>query len=192
MKKLTFMCMMALGCLTFQACDSNKKASTDSVENAENANETKEDQGTTVPKEDDTEFAVKAASGGLLEVELGKLAEQKGRSAKVKEFGAQMVKDHTKANAELKALAASKNITIPSTPGEDQQKDIADIGKLSGAEFDKKYISYMKDDHEEDVKEFKKAANDARDADIKAFAAKTLPVIQMHLDMVKTIDKSIN
>ena len=183
--------MLALGCVTFQSCDS-KKTSTDSVENAENANENKDDQGATAEKEDDTEFAVKAASGGILEVELGKLAEQKGVSAKVKEFGAQMVKDHSKANAELKALAASKNITIPSTPGEDQQKDIAEISKLSGAEFDKKYISYMKDDHEEDVKEFKKAADDAKDADLKAFAAKTLPVIQMHLDMVKAMDKSMN
>ena len=192
MKKIMLLCTLALGCMTFQACNSNKKASSDSVENAENANENKEDQGAAVPKEDDTEFAVKAASGGLLEVELGKLAEEKGRSANVKEFGAQMVKDHSKANAELKALAASKNITIPSTPGEDQQKDIADIRKLSGAEFDKKYISYMKDDHEEDVKEFKKAADDSKDADLKAFAAKTLPVLQMHLEMVKTIDKSIN
>ncbi len=190
MKKVMLTSLLALGCLTFQACNSSKKTSDDSVENAENSNEKKEDQGST-QKEDDTEFAVKAASGGLVEVELGRMAQEKAQSAQVKEFGAQMITDHTKANAELKALAATKNITIPSTPGEEQQKDIADLGKLSGAEFDKKYISYMKDDHEEDVKEFKKAADDAKDPDLKAFATKTLPVLQKHLDMVKAIDKQL-
>ncbi|MEZ0541095.1 DUF4142 domain-containing protein [Fibrella arboris] len=191
MKKRTLVYLLAMSCLTFQACNSEKKATSDSVENAENANETKEEQGAGA-EEDDSEFAVKAASGGLLEVELGKLAQEKGQDAEVKQFGAKMVEDHTKANDELKALATLKNITIPSTPGEDKQKDIDDMRKLSGAEFDKKYISYMKDDHEEDVKEFKKAAQDAKDQSIKEFAAKTLPTLQMHLDMVTAIDKKLN
>lgn len=181
---------LAIACLTFQAC-SSKKNSDDSMKNAEAVNEQKEDQGSAPTKEDDSEFAVKAASGGLVEVELGRMAQEKGQSAQVKAFGAQMMKDHTKANDELKALAARKNITLPTTPGEEQQKHINDLAKLSGAEFDKKYISYMKDDHEEDVKEFKKAADDAKDADIKAFAAKTLPTLQQHLDMVTAIDKAM-
>ncbi|WP_375444504.1 DUF4142 domain-containing protein [uncultured Fibrella sp.] len=191
MKKRTVLYLLAMSCLTFQACNNNKKTTDDSVQNAENVNETKEEQGTGA-EDDDSKFAVKAASGGLLEVALGKLAQEKGQSAQVKEFGAQMVKDHEKANEELKALATLKNITIPTTPGEDQQKDMDEISKLSGAEFDKKYISYMKDDHEEDVSEFKKAAQDAKDPSIKEFAAKTLPTLQMHLDMVTAIDKKLN
>ena len=190
MKKTSLVYLLAIGCLTFQACG-GKKNSDDSVKNAEAVNEQKEDQGTTPTKEDDSEFAVKAASGGMVEVELGRMAQEKGQSAQVKDFGAQMIKDHTKANDELKALAASKNITLPTTPGEEQQKHINDLSKLTGAEFDKKYISYMKDDHEEDVKEFKEAADDAKDADIKAFAAKTLPTLQHHLEMVKAIDKAM-
>ncbi|RYF73814.1 MAG: DUF4142 domain-containing protein [Cytophagaceae bacterium] len=191
MKKRTLVYLLAMSCLTFQACNSEKKTTSDSVENAENSNETKEEQGAGA-EDDDSEFTVKAASGGLLEVELGKLAQEKGQNAEVKQFGAKMVEDHTKANEELKALATLKNITIPSTPGEDKQKDIDDMRKLSGAEFDKKYISYMKDDHEEDVKEFTEAAKDAKDQSIKEFAAKTLPTLQMHLDMVKAIDKKLN
>lgn len=191
MKKRTVLYLLAMSCLTFQACNSNKKTTDDSVQNAENVNETKEDQGSGA-EDEDSKFAVKAASGGLLEVALGKLAQEKGQNPQVKEFGAQMVKDHEKANEELKALATLKNITIPTTPGEDQQKDMDEISKLSGAEFDKKYISYMKDDHEEDVSEFKKAAQDAKDPSIKEFAAKTLPTLQMHLDMVTAIDKKLN
>ncbi len=180
-----------MSCLTFQACTSENKKVDDSVEHAEDANEAKEEQGTGA-KEDDSEFAVKAASGGLMEVALGRIAQQKAQNAQVKEFGAQMVKDHEKANAELKALAATKNITLPTAPGEDKQKDIDRLSKLSGAEFDKEYISFMKDDHEADVKEFKEAAQDAKDPDVKAFAAKTLPTLQMHLDMVTAIDKKMN
>lgn len=185
------MYLLAMSCLTFQACTSENKKVDDSVEHADDANEAKEEQGAGA-KEDDSEFAVKAASGGLLEVTLGKLAQQKAQNPQVKEFGAQMVKDHEKANAELKALAASKNITLPTSPGEDHLKHIEDISKLSGAEFDKKYISFMKEDHEEDVKEFKEAAQDAKDPDVKAFAAKTLPTLQMHLDMVTALDKKMN
>ncbi|XWW45999.1 DUF4142 domain-containing protein [Fibrella sp. USSR17] len=191
MKKTSMLVMLAISCLTFQACNSEKKTTNDSVENAENANENKEEQGTGA-EDDDSEFAVKAASGGLLEVELGKIAQEKGQSAEVKKFGVQMVTDHEKANAELKALAALKNITLPTTPGEEHQKDIDDMRKLSGAEFDKKYISYMKDDHEEDVKEFKEAAKDAKDPSIREFATKTLPTLQMHLDMVTAMDKKMN
>ena len=87
----------------------------------------KEDAGTG-QSEDSNEFATKAANGGMMEVELGRMAQEKGMSKDVKEFGAMMVADHSKANEELKTLAAAKNITLPSTLGEDMQKD----GKRSG------------------------------------------------------------
>lgn len=191
MKKVSLICMLALGGLTFQACSDSKKKGDDSVENAQAVNEANEDQGTAPAKEDDSEFAVMAASGGMLEVELGRMAQEKGRSQQVKDFGAMIVADHTKANDELKTLAAGKNITLPTTPGEEHQKHINDLAKLSGAEFDKKYIALMVDDHEKDVKEFKEAADDAKDADLKAFAAKTLPTLQQHLDKVKAIEKTL-
>lgn len=190
MKKVTLICMLALGAFTFQSCGS-KKASDDSVENADNANEKKEDNGTG-QKEDDSEFAVKAASGGMLEVEAGRMAQEKSQNQQIKAFGAKLVTDHTKANDELKALAATKNVTLPTTPGEDAQKHIDELRKLTGTDFDKKFISMMVDDHEDDVNLFKKAADDAKDPGIKAFAAKTLPTLEEHLTMVKELDKTVN
>ncbi len=190
MKKVPFLFLLALSAFTFQACDNSSK-SKDSAERAEASNEAKEDANANNVAEDDAEFAVKAASGGMLEVELGKMAQEKGRSQRVKDFGAMMVKDHSKAGDELKTIAAAKNITLPTTPGEDHQKHIDELSKLSGAEFDKKYISLMVDDHEKDVKEFSEAAEDCKDAELKAFAAKTAPVVKEHLDMVKSIKDSM-
>ncbi len=191
MKKVSLLILLAVSTLSFQACD-NKKKESDSMENAEDKNENKEDAGTG-QNEDTNEFAMKAANGGMMEVELGRMAQEKGMSKDVKEFGAMMVADHSKANDELKTLATAKNITLPSTLGEDAQEDVNELAKLSGKEFDKKYVSMMVDDHKEDVDAFKKAAEDnSVDPDIKAFAAKTLPTLQQHLDRINAIDKMMN
>jgi putative membrane protein len=191
MKKVSLLILLAVSTLSFQACD-NKKKESDSMENAEEANEKKEDAGTG-KSEDTNEFAMKAANGGMMEVELGRMAQEKGMSQDVKEFGSMMVADHSKANDELKTLATAKNITLPATLGEDAQEDVNELAKLSGKEFDKKYVSMMVDDHKEDVDAFKKAAEDnSIDPEIKAFAAKTLPTLQQHLDRINTIDKTMN
>ncbi|KAA5544212.1 DUF4142 domain-containing protein [Adhaeribacter rhizoryzae] len=135
---------------------------------------------------DTTSFAVKAASGGLMEVALGEMAQQKAANADVKKFGQQMVTDHSKANAELKTLAAAKNIQLPSTPLPKHQKHIDHMGSLSGAEFDKHYMTMMVEDHEEDVTLFQTTANDnSQDAELKAFAQKTLPVLKSHLQLAQ-------
>ncbi len=101
-----------------------------------------------------------------------------------------LLTDHQKANDELKALAGRKNITLPARLGEDEQKHVDELAKLSGAEFDKKYVELMVEDHEDDVKLFKKAAEGAEDADLKAFATKQLPIQQKHLERITTIDKN--
>lgn len=121
-----------------------------------------------------------------MEVELGKLASTNASSPAVKAFGQQMVSDHTKANDELKTLAASKNITLPATPGNKHQDHINDLKEKKGADFDKAYIDLMVDDHKEDVDAFQKEANDGKDAEIKAFAAGKVPTLQHHLDMAKS------
>ena len=136
---------------------------------------------------DDRDFVMEAASGGLMEVTLGNLAKTNAASAQVKEFGAMMVTDHTKANNELKAVAAKKNITLPETPMEKQQKHIDELKTKKGADFDKAYVDLMVDDHKEDVSKFQDEANKGNDADVKAFAAKTLPVLQKHLDHIQKI-----
>ena len=102
-----------------------------------------------------------------------------------------MVKDHSKANEELKALAASKNITIPTTPGEKHQKHIDDLKNKKGADFDKDYIKMMVDDHEEDISKFEKEGNNGNDAQIKAFAAGKVPTLKHHLEMAKSINDAM-
>ena len=135
----------------------------------------------------DEEFAMKAAEGGMMEVMMGELAQKNGASQEVKDFGKMMVTDHSKANDELKALAAQKNINLPSTLGNEKQDKYNDLAKKTGKDFDKDYIDLMVKDHEHDIDEFKEEADKGNDPDIKAFAAKTLPTLQHHYDRIKQI-----
>ncbi len=186
MKKVMLNGILAVTfCFWMTACDSPNTAKEDSTEMAEEQNEEKL---TSDDAEDNADFMVKAASGGMLEVELGRMALQKASSPKVKQFAQQMIDDHTKANEELKALAAKKNITLPTTPGDEAQEHINDLAKYSGAEFDKEYLELMHKDHQEDLDLFKEAAEEAEDADVKAFAAKTLPVLENHHQMVEQME----
>ena len=139
------------------------------------------------PRHDDRAFVLEAGPGGLAEVELGKLAAQKGQSADVKRFGQRMVSDHSKANAELKKLAASKGITLPAEMNAEQKAERDKLAKLSGPEFDREYMALMVEDHDTDVAAFQEEAKDGSDPEIKSFAAKTLPTLQEHQRMSKEI-----
>lgn len=136
----------------------------------------------------DKKFLTKAAQGGMMEVALGQQAKQKGVAADVKSFGDRMVTDHGKANDELKQLAAKKGFVLPTQLDDDHAKQIDKLSKLSGVKFDEGYADKMVDDHKDDVKEFKDASTDLKDPDIRAWAAKTLPVLEDHLTMAKTIE----
>jgi len=136
----------------------------------------------------DHEFVMDAAMGGLMEVELGRIAAQKGMSESVKQFGQRMVDDHGKANQELMSLASSKGMTLPTALDEKHQKDVTKLSALSGAEFDRAYSKMMLSDHMKDVKEFEKQSTKGADPDIKAFASKTLPTLQEHLQMAKALE----
>jgi putative membrane protein len=134
------------------------------------------------------DFLTEAASGGMMEVQLGQLAKTKASSQAVKDFAAMMVRDHSNANTQLKSIAAKKNVTLPAALPEKHQKHVTDLTEKSGADFDKDYMKMMVDDHQDDIKMFEKCAKDDKeDADIKAFAAKTLPTLYKHLDAAKAI-----
>jgi putative membrane protein len=139
----------------------------------------------------DSEFMTKAASGGLLEVQLGQQVAQKATTPDAKQFAQQMVTDHTKANDELKALAARKNMTLPTTLGKEQQKVYDEVLAEKGADLDKKYVSAMLTDHQEDIKQYQEAVTKSSDADIKTYAQKQLPVLQMHLGMLQKMQPVI-
>lgn len=135
----------------------------------------------------DSTFAMKAASGGLTEVTLGKMATEKASSQSVKDFGQKMVDDHTKANDELKSIASSKNMTLPTSPNAKDQATIDKMSKLSGKDFDKAYVKDMVMDHKTDITLFQKEANSGTDPDVKSFASKTLPTLQEHQKMINDI-----
>jgi putative membrane protein len=135
----------------------------------------------------DATFYKKAAEGGMAEVEMGKLAQEKSSTASVKQFGAQMVTDHSAANEKLKAIAVGKNIKLPTSPSVGQMATKTKLEVLSGATFDKSYIKGMVKDHQEDIKEFQTEANSGQDPDAKAYAAATLPTLKSHLKMIQAI-----
>jgi len=139
----------------------------------------------------DKHFMSKAAQGGLAEVQLGQLAQQNGSNSAVKEFGQKMVSDHTQANNELMSVAQQKGMTPP-TDLDTHDKTAKDkLSKLQGAEFDKAYMQHMVKDHEKDVAEFRKEAQNAKDPDVKAFAQKTLPILEQHLQMARTVASQV-
>jgi putative membrane protein len=135
----------------------------------------------------DAKFYRDAAEGGMAEVAMGNLAQQKAQSPSVKEFGAQMVKDHSAANEKLKALAQSKNITLPANPSVADMEAKSKLQVLSGQSFDKSYIKGMIQDHEEDIAEFKQEAASGQDPDAKAFANAALPTLEAHLKKIQAI-----
>jgi putative membrane protein len=139
----------------------------------------------------DTDFATEAAQAGMLEVKLGQLAMDKSSSSDVKELGRMMVDDHTKANDELKSIAAKKNITLPATLDNKGQKHYDELSKKSGAEFDKAYTKLMVKDHKKVVADFKKEAANGKDPDLKSWAAKTAPKLEHHLSMSETTEQKV-
>jgi putative membrane protein len=135
----------------------------------------------------DAAFYKKAAEGGMAEVEMGKLAQEKSSTASVKEFGAMMVADHSAANQKLKAIAAGKNIKLPMSISVGQTATKTKLEALSGATFDKSYIKGMVKDHQEDIKEFQTEATSGQDPDARAYAATTLPTLTAHLKKIQSI-----
>jgi len=137
--------------------------------------------------EEAKQFVHKAARAGIAEVKLGKIAAEQAASPGVQQFGQRMVTDHTKANEKLKTIAQDKNIDVP-TEMEAQHQEFAEtLAKLQGAGFDRAYIRQMVEDHEKAVKLFSKEAQEGQDADLKAFAAETLPTLQEHLKMASQL-----
>jgi putative membrane protein len=134
---------------------------------------------------DDKEFMTKAAQDNMLEVTLGKEIATKARSPEVKKLAEQLATDHAKSNAELKDLAARKGVTLPTELDAKHKAEVDDLAKLSGDKLSKEYVDDIVDDHAGDVKDFRKASTDLKDPDLRAWATKTLPVLEHHHEMAK-------
>ena len=136
-------------------------------------------------------FIEDTAKDGMAEVQLGQLAAQKAGSEDVKKFGQKMVDDHTKANDQLKQLAQSKGVELPTDIDRSAKREHDKLSKLSGADFDREFMKGMVKDHQKAVKEFQKEATKAKDPDVRNFAAKTLPTLQDHLQMAENANQTV-
>ena len=138
----------------------------------------------------DQSFYKDAAEGGLAEVQLGQLAQDKGQSTAVKQYGQMMVHDHTAANDKLKSVAAGKGIDLPTSPGVGQMATKAKLQLLSGDSFDKSFISTMVQDHKDTIELFQKEVSNGQDPEAKAFAKATLPTLKTHMKKIQAIAKT--
>ena len=130
----------------------------------------------------DQQFVTKAAEGGMFEVEIGKLAADKAADANVKSFAQMLVDDHSAANDKLRQIASGHNVALPASISDDQKKELDQLSKLSGAQFDKQFVKMVGiKDHHHDIAEFEKASKSAQSPDVKDFAANALPTLKKHL-----------
>lgn len=187
MKKYAHIALLLVA-IAMMTVSCNKTKEQDSKEEA--TEENKEKFAETDLKAD-WKFAVNAAAGGLLEVELGKLAQSKGTDPQVKAFSESMVADHGKSNEELKSLAQQKNISIPDSLSEEHKKKYDDLASKSGKDFDEAYIKNMVDDHEKNIAAFKEESENGKDPELKSWAAAKLPILTHHLEMAKQAKENI-
>lgn len=191
MKRLSLPVCLAFVALSIGCGDAANEPSTDATETTMETPAADTDNTMSIDTSAANAFMVEAASGGLMEVELGRYASDNASSPQVKAFGQMMVKDHSNANEDLKALAARKNVTLPTAPNEKHQEIINNLKQKKGTEFDKAYVEEMVKAHENDVAKFQSKATEGDDADVVTFAAKTLPVLKSHLDQVKKLHENM-
>jgi putative membrane protein len=135
----------------------------------------------------DASFYKNAAEAGIFEVDAGHMAQEKGNNQQVKDFGSMMVKDHTAANDKLQSIGSSKNITLPTSAGVAEMATEAKLKLLSGDTFDKSYVKSQVTAHQKAIALFRKEATSGQDADAKAFASASLPMLHSHLKAATSI-----
>lgn len=177
MRTTTTFIIAALAFLS-SACNSEK----DSVKQAQEQN-----QNSAIDK-DISEFMTEAADARMMDIEMGKLAMEKGTTAAIKQYGQLMITEQTKMLQDLRVLAASKNIILPNKLSDKSAGTLEDLKEKSGVEFDDEFMERMKKDHKDDVDEFDDAT-DFADRDVKKFAETYVPVVESHLDKIREIEK---
>ena len=192
MKKLVLLAAIVPAILAISACKINDKDNSEvKTDSLNTTTDTTTKLSISVEKAD-SQFTVDAAGSSIAEVALGKLAQQKAIDRRIKNFGTMMIKNHSKLKDSITALAAIKKIAIPAVVDANVQKELADLAKKAGNDFDKAYIKYMIDNHKKDISTFEAATKKCQDPDIKAFAVKTLPTLRTHLDAINAIKEGMN
>lgn len=147
--------------------------------------------GSTPLVESDQKFLRKAIEGSLTEISAARHVVQAGSNPEVKSYANELLTDHTKAHEDLQKLAQQKGMNLPAEITGDHKDTVHDMTKLGGAQLDKKYAKEMVDDHEKDVKDFRDAAKDVKDPDLRAWAQKQIPILENHLTKAKLLEKKI-
>jgi putative membrane protein len=167
--------------------NANQNANVVTNKNSNNSNTTAGEVAMSGMSSRDQKFITDKAMSGMMEVELGRWAAQKGTSEEVKAFGRRVVEDHSKVNTELKQLASAKGITLATEMDRKHQSNISKISRLTGEEFDRAFSKMMLKSHEDSVKDFEKVSTSSEDAELKAFASKVLPTLQEHLQLARAL-----
>lgn len=200
MKRLSYVIMAAAGLMLFSCgetrTDDQRIEADRDVSDAKEINDERLDSTTLTDNnglfgKSDADLVVEGAASGMAELEAARLAKDKASNPQVKEYAAQLVKDHEAVNAALKTVAAAKGITLPNTVKDAQQKDLTDLREKTGNDFDKEFMKMMENMHQDDVNRLEKLAEKADDAEIRNFAASNLPQMRNHLEKAKSIRENL-
>jgi putative membrane protein len=174
------------------SCKQRDEVPNDDNQVTESSNEVQADTASVSQgNESDNSFLAEAAIINMEEIELGKLAQTKSASKDVKDFGKMMVDGHTKSLGELKDLASKKGVDLPQDVSEKGKATKEELMKADAKSFDKQYMSKMVDGHQDAISKFESARDNSADADVKAWATKTLPDLKMHLEHAQMVQKKV-
>lgn len=186
--QFSFLCLFALLFICASCSNVNdSKETADSLNKVKDTSDVPMVTGGIAVDEDDAKFATEAANGGMAEVEFARVALTKTTNTAIKDFANMMLNDHGKANEELKAIATDKNITLPTAIDDEHQKKLDKLNEKTGRDFDKEYADAMVNGHQKMLDLMKKESEKGHDPELRAFATKTIPVVQSHLDLIKKI-----
>ena len=183
---------LALPLLALVACSSNSTGTEDPVAAARANNEKRIDTADITDKQEaDADFLVNTASNALLNIELGKLAQQQGSSAAVKTYGQRLVQQRLELLRALQSLAAAKQLTVPADLGEDARAAYHEMSTQTGAELDKQLLMLVVKTQKQDEDAFDDMQDDAYDGDIRGLAAKYLPSVKEQLEAAEEAEDQI-
>jgi putative membrane protein len=175
--------LLLAGTVTITSCQEQPK---DSKEIAEESNEAKKD---TRASEKDAQFVVDVVASNYAEVELAKAAQQKSTNSEIKDIAAMLEADHTALIGQLKDYAGKTNISVPSAPTPEAQKDAQDLieNNKKEMEFDKKWTNVLIDKHEQTISKLERDSNDVADPALQSIIGQALPKVRMHRDKLMQI-----
>jgi len=197
MKNNNLIALVMLAAIGLQACHNSEKqnigASTTTIA-ADSTLDTISDvakNDTTKMSEGKTDFVLKAAIGSMAEIEAGNLALQRSETPFVKAFAQMMVTDHTKASAELAAIAKAKGLTLPGTLPATERKKMDALNSTQGNDgFDRQYMMMMVSDHADALTLFRLAKSKS-DKEIQNFASKSIPMLEHHFKQANEISTKL-